>query len=61
MANTDVKQLAKENGVYLWQVAEKYGVTDVNFSRKLRHELPEKEKVRIRQIINDLKAGEETA
>jgi len=61
MANTDIRQLAKNSGVYLWQIADRVGIADTNFSRKLRRELPEKEKVRIRQIINDLKAETESA
>ena len=54
IANQDIRQQAKELGVKLWQVAEHCGLNDGNFSRRLRHELPPEEKVRIRSIISEL-------
>ena len=47
--NRDIKELAKSKGVKLWQIANKLGICDGNFSRKLRYELPLYEK---RQILN---------
>jgi hypothetical protein len=38
----------------LWEVAEKYGVNDGNFSRKLRRELPAEEKQKIISIIDQI-------
>ena len=52
--NHDIKQKAKEAGVKLWRVADKLGITDGTFSRKLRKELPEAEKIRIFGIIDEL-------
>lgn len=57
--NQAIRQAAKESGVKLWQVAERYGLTDGNFSRKLRRELPEDEQRRIIGIIHDLAAERE--
>lgn len=57
MNNQDIRKKVKEAGLYLWQVAERRGYTDSAFSRKLRHELPQEEKERIRQIIKELKEG----
>jgi predicted XRE-type DNA-binding protein len=54
MKNEDIRQVAKTAGVKLWQVAEVVGVNDGNFSRKLRHELPEDEKQKILEIIDRL-------
>lgn len=54
MKNKDIRQAAKTAGVKLWQVAEVVGVNDGNFSRKLRHELPEDEKQKILEIIDRL-------
>jgi predicted XRE-type DNA-binding protein len=54
MANVEIKRLAEERGVRLWQIAEKCGVTDSTFSRKLRKELPEAEKQKIRNFIAEL-------
>ncbi len=58
--NNEIKQRAKEKGVYLWQVAERLGVNDGNFSRKLRKELSHEEKEKIFSIIDNI-AKEKTA
>ena len=58
MFNQDIRQAAKEAGIMLWEIAEKYngGISDCNFSRKLRRELSKDEKEKIRAIITDLSA-----
>jgi len=56
--NTDVRQTAQKNGVCLWEIAEKYGMTDGNFSKLLRKELPPEKKARIFDIIDQLKKKE---
>lgn len=53
-ANVGIREAAKKAGVYLWQVAEAYGMNDGNFSRKLRKELPPEEKQRILNAIDRL-------
>lgn len=55
ITNNDIKQQAKISGVCLWQVAQGLGITDSTFSRKLRIELPEKEKERIFNIIEEIR------
>ena len=55
-ANGDIRAAAKSAGVCLWQIAERIGINDGNFSRKLRRELPDQEKQDILQIIRDLAA-----
>jgi hypothetical protein len=57
MANETLKSYAKGNGVYLWQIADRLGVTDGTFSKYLRKELPPQKKEDILKIIADLKAG----
>ena len=54
MRNSDIRQEIKSAGLRLWQIAEALGLQDSNFSRRLRHELPEAEKAKIREIIADL-------
>lgn len=56
MCNKDLREYAKKHGIKLWQIAEKYGLNDGNFSRKLRHELSDVEKAEIYYII-DVLAG----
>jgi len=45
---------AATNGVRLWQIADELGIADGNFSRKLRHELPDSKKAKILKIIDQL-------
>ncbi len=56
MTGTEVKQLAKQNGVYLWQIAEKLRINDGNFSRKLRKPLSDEDTARVLAAIDQLKA-----
>lgn len=55
MYNLDIRKEASNAGVKLWQIAEKLGINDGNFSRKLRKELNNEEKARIRAIIAEIK------
>lgn len=52
--NMRIRKEAKCKGVFLWQIAAALGVNDGNFSRKLRHELPEKETEKILGVIAQL-------
>ena len=56
MTNKKIRELAKEKGVKLWQIAEKLQpqLNDGNFSRLLRHELPKEKEQQILNIINEL-------
>ena len=52
--NKDIAIACIENGVKKYEIAEKLGITDTSFSRKLRKELPKKEKEKIFKIISEL-------
>ena len=54
MHNQDIRRTAAGAGVRLWQIAERLGIADCNFSRKLRKELPQDEKEKIFSIIREL-------
>ena len=58
MQNLDIRKEVQEAGLYLWQIADKLGMDDCNFSRKLRKEFTPDKKAQIRAIIAELKAGE---
>lgn len=58
MNNVDIREKAEKSNVKLWQIADYLGITDGNFSRKLRKELPEEEKQKIFTIIKELEAEE---
>lgn len=54
MKNVKIRDAAKQAGVYLWEIAERFGCNDGNFSRKLRRELPEDEQEKIIAIIEEV-------
>ncbi len=56
MRNVELRDAARGAGVKLWQIADGLGIADANFSRKLRHELPETEKEKIFEIIEQIAA-----
>ena len=56
MKNERIRAAAKETGVRFWEIAERVGITDSNFSRKLRRELPESERDRLLAIIEAIAA-----
>ena len=58
--NKDIRSAAKAAGVLHWEIAEKLGIQDSAFSRKLRRELPPEERDKILDAIKDL-AAERTA
>lgn len=59
MENQEIRAKAKAAGVKLWQIAERLGMNDGNFSRKLRRELPEAERGKVLGIIQELAAERE--
>lgn len=60
-ANSDVREAIKKGGLYQWEIAEKYGCSEVTFIRKLRRELPDTEKQKIYAIIEELVKEREIA
>lgn len=58
MKNKDIRDYARIKDVRLWQIAEKLNLCDSNFSRLIRHELPEDKKTEIKAIIDNLAAGQ---
>lgn len=56
VANKHIRDAAKSAGVRLWEIADRMGMNDGNFSRKLRRELSPQEQENIMGIIDDLAA-----
>lgn len=54
MTGHEVKQLIKSEGVKCWEVAEKWGLSDGNFSRRLRKPFSYEEVKKIKTIIAEL-------
>lgn len=40
LANADIRKVAKESGVSLWELADEMNVSEPTLTRMLRHELP---------------------
>ena len=52
--NEDLREYREKAGVRQWELAEHLGMTEFTFCRKLRHELPEEEKAKIRSAIDEI-------
>ena len=59
MRNHDIHTAFSESGVRKWVVAEKLGMSDVTFSKKLRKELSENEKSKVLSLIEEFKKQKE--
>ena len=60
MTGQEIKSMILESGVKLWEVAELWGLSDGNFSRRLRKPFNDNEVNRIKEIIrklNKIKGG----
>ncbi|MCM3800047.1 hypothetical protein M4A92_15740 [Caldibacillus thermoamylovorans] len=55
LMNTDVRFAIRAAGLTQWKVAEKLGISEATFTRKLRKELSPEEKQHIFNVINELK------
>ena len=60
MANEALKRHARAEKVFLWEVAEQFGISESTFCKHLRRELPpeerEKKKKKIREIAETKRA-----
>ena len=59
LANTDIRETAKEKGVRLWEIAEFLRISDPTMTRKLRRELSEteREKADVQNITQQNKSS----
>ena len=59
MCNMDLREKAKEKGVFFWQIAAELGISESTMTRRMRFELPEQEKQKYLSIIDKLSAEKE--
>ena len=59
--NSDLRKSAKENGVALWEIADRLNISEPTMTRKLRRELPAEEKQRIFSLIDEIAAEKKSA
>ena len=53
-ANLEIRETAARKGVFLWEIAEVFGVHDTNFSRKLRNEFSPEDKAKALAAIDTI-------
>lgn len=61
LANTDIRNRAKEKNVRLWEVADRLNISEPTITRKLRKELSAEEKHTIFKIIDEIASEKKTA
>lgn len=54
LSNQEVRDYARRNGVFLWELAARCGVNDGNFSRKLRQELPREDQQHLMALVDEI-------
>lgn len=54
MNNIEIRKTMKERRLFNYELAEALGISEFTLSRKLRKELPQEEKDKILQIIDQL-------
>lgn len=57
--NIEIRKAAKENGVFLWEIADKLGVSEPTLNRYLRKEMPDSQKAKFRTAIEIIKLEHE--
>lgn len=57
--NLDICAAAKSAGVFLWEIADKLGVSEPTFIRSLRKELPDAQKTKVLAAVEDVKREHE--
>ncbi len=57
--NLDVRSAAKSAGVFLYEIAEKLGVSEPTFNRYLRKELSDDMKAKVLAAIEEIKREHE--
>ena len=55
-ANSDIKSAAKAAGIYLYNIADRLGVSENTMTRLMRRELSDEKKAQIKAIIDELAA-----
>ena len=57
MSGKEIRSRILEANIRIWQVADKFGCADSNFSRKLRKDFSEADTEKVLSIIEELKSN----
>lgn len=52
--NADIREYAKSKSVMLWQIADVLGCSEPTMTRKMRYELSDDEKKKMRSVIDGI-------
>ena len=55
MNNQEIKELMKQNKIFMWQVAKKLNVYETSFCKWFREELSEERKQQVLSAIEEIK------
>lgn len=55
--NQDIRDDIRKADIFIWEVAEVIGISDVTMSKRLRRELTVKQKSQIREAIEIIKSS----
>ena len=59
MNNNDIRMMARNQDVRLWQIADKLNMQDSNFSKMLRKELPSEKKEKDIVVFGNVAEGQQ--
>lgn len=55
-ANQDLHEYAKKNNVCMWEIADKYGITNSTLCVKMRKEFSQEQKEVFMRIVDEINA-----
>lgn len=59
--NQDMRNAARKAGIPFWKIADELGISEASMTRKMRRELPDAEKQRVLQIIEQIRKQKQAA
>lgn len=61
MTNEKIRKAAAARGVHLWEIGEKFGLSDASFSRTLRHELTKEQTKQALKYVDEIANSRQAA
>ena len=55
MTNEQIKELMKQNNIFMWQVAKRLGVNETSFCKWFREPLTQERKQQVLLVIEEIK------
>lgn len=58
-ANMELRYYAMGKGVRMWQIAEKFGISEAYFCKKMRNELEPEEAEKFKRFVDEIANNEQ--